>query len=361
MTLKRLAVLGAGNGGRAIAADMTLAGFEVNLFELPEFAEGFKTIHETKEIKITGVSRQGTAKLRCATHDIEEAIEGADMILVVTPAFGHERMAEVAGPYLKEGQTVALVPGGFGSWVFYKTLKEKGLWKDMRIADAATLPYGARNQGPNEVAVHINAILIPVGVFPAKHTEEVVEMLNQLYPVFKPVEDILDAGLLNVNPSTHPAPSILSTSKIESGDFYLYRDGMTPSTRKVMVAVDRERIAVREALGYKPPHYALDPDTYEVFEDYFGTGGIKSGGYKMRGPLSVKDRYITEDTPYGLVLWSSLGKRLGVPTPACDAIITLASIVNDSDYFKEGATLDNLGLKDVDMDSLKRFLKEGEW
>jgi len=38
MDIKRVAVLGAGNGGITAAADLTLRGFEVALYELPQFS-----------------------------------------------------------------------------------------------------------------------------------------------------------------------------------------------------------------------------------------------------------------------------------------------------------------------------------
>ena len=50
-----LAILGAGNGGMAAAADMTLAGHEVNLFEFPQFKENIEPIKQTGGIKLVGV------------------------------------------------------------------------------------------------------------------------------------------------------------------------------------------------------------------------------------------------------------------------------------------------------------------
>jgi glycerol-3-phosphate dehydrogenase len=50
----KIAVLGAGHGGVA-AADMTLAGHEVRLFQIPSFIETFQKIKEAREINIVGV------------------------------------------------------------------------------------------------------------------------------------------------------------------------------------------------------------------------------------------------------------------------------------------------------------------
>jgi glycerol-3-phosphate dehydrogenase len=37
-----IAVLGGGNGGDAVAAELALAGCKVNFFELPQFAASFE-------------------------------------------------------------------------------------------------------------------------------------------------------------------------------------------------------------------------------------------------------------------------------------------------------------------------------
>jgi opine dehydrogenase len=73
----------------------------------------------------------------------------------------------------------------------------------------------------------------------------------------------------------------------------------------------------------------------------------------------LKDRYVTEDVPYGMVLLSTLGDLLGVPTPTHDAVIQLASIINRTDYWKTGRGIKQLGLSKLDKKGLKKFLLEG--
>ncbi len=46
MAIKKIAVLGAGNGGQAAAADLTLRGFKISLFEMPQFEQNLKPILE---------------------------------------------------------------------------------------------------------------------------------------------------------------------------------------------------------------------------------------------------------------------------------------------------------------------------
>lgn len=64
---------------------------------------------------------------------------------------------------------------------------------------------------------------------------------------------------------------------------------------------------------------------------------------QIKGPNHVKNRYLTEDIAYGLVLWSSLGREIDVPTPNIDAIVVIASTILERDFFEEGLTIDELG------------------
>jgi len=358
---KPIAILGAGNGGRAMAAGLTLDGFRVNLFELPEFANEFKVIMESGKIKLSSARRSGWARLNMATTNIKDALHDVGLVLICVPAFGQKRMAEVCIPQLRKDMIVVFVPGGFGSFLFYRTMQELGADQDITLAEVATLPYGARIQSADEVLIHIDAIKLPTGVFPANRTNQIIKVLQKLYSAINPAEDILDVALKNLNPCVHSAPSILNTGRIEfAEDFFIYREGITPSVRRVMVAVDRERQKIREAWGYGPPHYGLDPTSYENYEDYFGRGVADIVGKKMRGPLSMMHRYITEDIPYGLVFYASVGDVVGIDTPACDALISLASIINDENYWLTGRTLASLGLDDKSFTQIKMLLKDSD-
>ncbi len=70
-------------------------------------------------------------------------------------------------------------------------------------------------------------------------------------------------------------------------------------------------------------------------------------------------RYIHEDTPFGLVPLASLARHAGVATPNIDAIIRLASTMNDVDYLQEGITVEKMGLAGMDSRQIARFLEQG--
>ncbi len=59
---RSITVIGAGNVGCARAADLTLAGHEVILYEMPKFSEKIDPIVQSGGIKLSGVGRIGFAR-----------------------------------------------------------------------------------------------------------------------------------------------------------------------------------------------------------------------------------------------------------------------------------------------------------
>jgi len=372
-----VAVLGAGNGGHAVAANLSLSGFKVNFFELPQFAESFEKVLRTREIRIEGVSVDGTAKLNLATVDIRQAIKDVEVIFVITPAFGHQVMAEVCAPFVQDGQIIVLMPGSGGSLQFAKIFRQKRIRREITFAETCTLPYGARLKGPGHVSVLINAVLVPTGVFPSQKTDDVIPKLKEFYPVLTPAKDVLEAAINNPNPVVHPVAVLLSATRIEhsKGEFYLYSEGMTPAVARAFESLNEERLSICEALEYRLYHwdnlafrnYNLGETEEECryrilnssMDAAFGKDGIYAG-MKMKGPDHLKDRYVSEDVPFGMVLTSTLGDLIGVATPTHDAVIQLASVINRTDYWKIGRGVKELGLSKLNRKSLKTFLLNGK-
>lgn len=372
-----IAVLGGGNGAHAVAADLTFAGYEVNLFEFPQFKSNIQKVLETREIVKEGVSPTGVAKIHLATIDIAEAIKGVSIILVIMPAFGQRIVAMAMAPYLEDGQIIALFPGSGGTLEIHQVLREKGARKDVTLCEGVTLPYGARMMEPGKVMVFTEAVILPTGVFPASRTGATIPQLKSLYKSIQPAKDVLEAAINNPNPVVHPAATLLSATRIEysKGDFYLYVEGMTPSVARIFEALTREKITICDAMGWKLYHWDnLNSRGYNLgntveecnkkilntsMDSAFGKDSIQVG-MKMKGPENMKDRFITEDVPYGMVLISSLADMLNIPTPAHDSVIELCSTINGENYWETGRTVEKLGIKRLDVNNLKKFLTEGK-
>ncbi len=359
MSFKEICIIGAGNGGSAIAGDMTLAGHRCRLFEFPEYADNLKPITSQGGIYVTGIARTGFAKIALATFDLSEAVQRADLIMVTTQALAHERVAREITPHLSDGQTIVLWPGSGGTLVFRKVWNELKMNHRVLLGETVTFPYCCRRlKGPGTVNIHrIDGPRMLLAALPTTDTPAILEVLAGTYSdVVQPAVSVLEPALYNVNIIVHPVGSLLNMGRIEysKGEFWMYKEGLTPSVKKVIYQMDAERMALFRALGYRP--YTYD----EIFRDSFNMDVDQFAATSSKGPFSMQDRYITEDIPMGATLTLSLGRKAGVPMPTYESIIHLASVVNNTDYYATGRSLENLGLSELSLEELKHYFLTGQ-
>jgi opine dehydrogenase len=251
-----------------------------------------------------------------------------------------------------------------GSFLCGKIFKENGCWKDIAIAEPGTLPYLTRKINADEVLVSGHAVKLPVGVFPAKKTDYAISALQELFPAIHAVENALSIALLNVGPIIHSVLMLLNTGPIEHFESWdIHNEGTTKSVKKLILAHDQERIAIREALGFTSHHYPF-ADHYDENSDnewMYGRKGhtnlVKSESW--RETLTFDYRYIKEDVKCNLALLCSIGDLCGVETPIADSLLRLIGVIADEDFENTGRTLDNFGLSGKGVDEIVELLKEG--
>lgn len=357
-------VVGAGNGGRAMAAHLALMGFPVTLYNrTPENVAAMKT---RGGIELTGEEQvpRGFAQLELVTSDIGEALERGNVVMVVVPATAHADIARTTAPHLRNGQTVVLHPGRTGgSLEFTHTLRQCGCEADVTIAEAETLIYACRAEGPAQVRIHRLKEAVALAALPATRTLSVLKTLSSAFPQFVDGASVLHTGMNNMGAVFHPALTLLNSGRIESehGEFQFYIDGATPSVTTVLEALDRERVTVAAALGIRArtgvewlrtAYDARGSSLHEAIQNQPGYRGIKA-------PPTLNNRYITEDVPMSLVPIAALGQRYGVRVRGMDSIIRLACIIHHTDYWRRGRTLDKLGIDHLSVGEAMRHVMEG--
>lgn len=358
MVPKKICIIGAGNGGSAIAGDMTLAGHHCRLFEFPEYRENVEPIIARGGIRVTGIARTGFAKLALVTTDLAEAVRGTDLIMVTTQALAHERVARELVPHLLNGQSLVLWPGSGGTLVVRKVWDEMGMTRRVLLSEGVTFPYCCRRlEGPGTVNIHrIDGPKMLFAALPASDTPAAIEALSGTYADrVQPAVSILEPALYNVNILVHPVGALLNMGRIEyaKGEFWMYKEGLTPSVKKVIDRMDEERSSLFKALGYRP--YTYD----QVFWDCFDMDVTQFAATSSKGPFNMQDRYVTEDIPMGATFTVSIGRKVGVPMPTYEAMIHLASVVNQTDFYARGRSLENLGLADLSLEKLKQYFLLG--
>ena len=358
-----VAVIGAGNGGTAIAGYLSSLGVKVNLCDLfPQYLEG---IRAAGGIDLTCAGETTHQALNLVTEDAALAIRGVHLIMVVTPSFTHKMIAEACCSALTDGQVVVLNPGRTGGALeFLNTIRSKGCTADITVADTQTLIYSCRKTGPSSVEIYGVKKEVTLGAFPANRTRQVLDLLNPYYPQFTPAKNCLETSLSNIGALFHPTPVLLNIGRIESDPrgYRYYCDGISPSVAVLIKAIDGERMAVAQAYGIQIlsaeewllQSYETHGDTlYELIQNNGAYGDIMS-------PKTIQARYVTEDVPMSLVPISTLGQAAGVPTPNIDAVIQLTSSIYGRDFRAEGRNAKNLGLEGMTKDQVAHYFETGE-
>lgn len=362
--ISKVVVLGGGAGSHTMAADLALKGLEVNMCEAPEFEKSFRPVLERQKITYIGAyGEEKIAKLKKATTDFKEALKGVEYIMMPLPAIGHKHFFNAIMPYLEDGQTIVTWPGNYGALLFSNMLRKQRVKKNIIFAEGSTLPWGCRLESPSRIVISRERTTILFSTLPAKYVTKAIEDLQDYYPLVA-CENVLVTSLNNLNPIVHPPGCILSAAWVDTlqSDFYYYKHGTTQSTLKTIKAVYQETARVAEAVGIKMSQYPEEAFWSKRTIMAVGSKQVppKEGAVtELSGPSSMKYRYITEDIPYGLVPVAKIAKKFGVPVPTIEAIINLASVINETDYFKEGRSLEELGIKELTKEELTKRLQEG--
>jgi len=366
MAIDKIAVFGAGNGGCAAAADLSLKGYEVRLYSRSEST--LQPIRERGGIEIVEAGKSSFARPDLVTPDIAEAVAGAELVMIAAPASAHEELAKRLTPHLADGQIIFLNPGHTGGSLHAAAvLREGGVKAKVRVCETATLTYICRLTGPARVEVYRRTSHLRCAAFPGKFTLELVGEMSKIYPDIVAAENVMETGLSNINAIMHPAGMLGNAGRIEQGgDFCFYSEGITPAIARLISAVDRERLEIVKRLGLKPLG----------FVEIFYRAGLTSGEARAAGsvyraihesepnksiksPAGLDHRYLREDVGYGLVPMAEIGRLVGGETPVIDSLITLASELNEIQYRSEGLTLKRMGLEGVRREDLKSLLHEG--
>ena len=151
----KFAIIGAGHGGTAMAGHLSLMGFDVSLYN--RTPERIQIIQHSGGIEILSDQNsipQGFAPLKLITSNLEEAVRGRDVLMVVLPATGHLSIAENLAPFLTDNQIIVLNPGRTGGALeVLNTIRQYGCKADVVVCEAQTLLYTSRSLNPGQTRI----------------------------------------------------------------------------------------------------------------------------------------------------------------------------------------------------------------
>ena len=361
---KKIAVIGAGHGGKAMAADLAIRGFDVFLFNRTQ--KRISAIQERGGILLkTEENREVFAPMNLVTTDIEEVLREVNLVMVVIPASGHRNIAKLMAPFLQDNHIVLLNPGRTGGVLEFKQVLNECENPDHPIiCEAETFLFAARSTGPAQVTIFRTKFSVPLAALPSTRTKEALELIDSVYPYFISAPNILHTSLNNMGAIFHPALTLLNAGWIEAtkGNFEFYMDGVTPATARVLEALDRERVTVAASMGVRVQSANTWLDrAYGAQGENLHNAMHNNEGYEgIKAPNRLHHRYIFEDVPYSLVPMALLGQQYGVETNTIHAIVCLANIIhNVQDHWRQGRTLECMGIKGLSVAELHRYVETG--
>jgi len=354
----RIAVLGAGGGGLAVAYEWTSQGHEVALYAQHAHEHHLRPVRERGGIQAEG-KLEGFVSPATVTTDIAEALDGVDVVFVVGPAYATEPFGHDARGHLRPGMTVVVCPSSCVGSLAFKHAAGLDLHDEsVVVGETSTLPYAARASMHASVRIfHRVDTGFSAAAAPRSNTPRLLELLRQVYRNTDEAAGIFQTTLQNGNPVIHPAVTLLNAALIErtGGDFMFYEEGVTEAVGRLMEAVDGERLSVARALGVE---ILAEPDLGVrqgyMSESNYSTGYSTAPGFRgIKAQDELHHRYLTEDVGYSMVFLTDLARHLSVPTPTMDAVIRIASIVAGEDFATERArTMDKMGLSDLTREQL---------
>ena len=365
--IRSVAVMGAGHGGYAAAADLTRRGFEVRLHARRD--ESLEPIRANGGIDARGIF-EGREMPALLTTDVAEAAAGADLVMLVVPSVAHAWYAERLAGVLAESTPVFLNPGHTGGGLHFRAeMRRTGHTALLEVCETVTLSFICRIEAPARVGIYSYTKSLMFAALPGSATGRLHAAISLLFPEIRPASSVLETGLANINAVFHPPGMLLNAGWIEAtgGDFLFYREGVTDAVGRAAAAIDAERLAVARALDVPSrPFLEMFHDAGLTTRAAMESGSISRAcresapNATLKSPPSLDHRYVHEDVGYGLVPIVALGRLAEVKTPIIDSHIALLSAATGIDYATEGLTLERMGIAGLEPAALHRLVQERE-
>lgn len=329
----RIAVIGAGNGGAAATVELTLAGHEVALH-----GRSAATLAPLEQhgVGYRGVLGEGELRPALITTHLDQAIAGADAAVVALPTFALGSVARaLAAAGWDADKPVILNPGHTGGALEFRAACRRAGAAPPPIAEFATLSYVARKPSPGIINVTGRAKALRAAALPGGQAALDAAML--LFPGSYDCGSTIATALCNVNMVVHPPGAMLGASWVEAtgGDFTFYVEGLTDGVTRVMAALDKERMAVAQALGHELPTIIDEMKAIGTVPSHCDSKDYRAiaageANQRIKAPDSLSHRYFTEDFSHGLTPFLVFADVAGIAAPITRSLVNLhAALVGD--------------------------------
>ncbi len=358
----RVAILGAGHGGLALAGYLARQGHRVALWNSSPAPVAAVAARGGIGLTLPGAA-PAHAPVAVASCDMAAVLAEARHVLVAVPACAHADIARACAPHLRDGQTVLLLPGRTGGALeFRRVLREAGCHAQVLLGEANTFPLASRRVGPATTVVYGIKTEVRAAALPATRTAELLAGWRPLLPTLAAAASVLHTGFANVGAILHPVITLLNADRIRRGEpFDFYTEGVTPQVAAVLAAADAERltaarayrVAVPSLCGWIAAAYGHQASTVRAAV----AGNPAYAGIKA--PTTLEHRYLLEDVPTGLIPLVALGRAAGLALPILNGLVQQARAVLGGEPWSRSRTLASLGLAGLHRGAIRDAVEHG--
>lgn len=357
----KIAVIGAGNGGQAIAGYLAIKGYEISLYDRD--TKKIESLKQLRGIKLSGCIK-GFGIVDCFTSNVGEAVKDAEIVMVTTVANAHASVAANLAPYITDGMIIILNPGRTcGALVFKQSLKENGVKCRYYLGEAQTLVYACRLISNGEVNIIGIKDEVLLAALPASDTNFIIDKIHPIYPCFEKARNVLCTSLENIGAMFHPCVCLFNAATIErQSQFWFYRD-MTDKVAGFIEKFDAERLAVGKAYGIDL--LSVNEWIKFAYKDTLGDTlceRMKNNPayHDIKAPGTIFTRQLTEDIPTGVLPIMELGKAAGLNVTLLESMVYVIEALLDMDLHTTGRSLKNLGLIGKSKSEIINYIVYGE-
>lgn len=351
--MAQIAVLGGGGTGCYIAAELSLRGFSVALYEEKAYwHENIDGILAHGGVEMTGLGANGFARIGQITDDLAAALADCELVIISMVAWRHKKLAQAMKPLVRDDMVIVFSAGNFGSILFKRIF---GPECRAVVGETCGNMFPCRMIGPGRAIAAGTYTPKLVAAFPGRDTPALMERFSKYFPC-KPAKNVFEAALNAPNVVIHLAGSVLNTCGIERDPgFALYRDGLSQGVINCQKAVQAEKKRIMEAMGYQMVIHTAQMERLVQYDKYPELDCFRS----LAGPDGMRHRYVEEDATMGDSILLQLGQRLGLPTPTVWALVQVAGAINQEDYFARGLKLETLGVTGKTPEEINQYLFSG--
>lgn len=364
--LPNVTICGCGSGGMAIAADLSMMGCRVNLYETPPFRDNLEPIRANGGIDLTGLpfsGKTGLATLHVITDDAAAALDGSEIVFINVPAMAVEPCLEHLSPHFSQGQTVVVTTGYWASFRCRNMLKATGAFDKYTFVEMVIMPYLSGKIGPAAVEIGNWKRELFIAAWPAAGNSAALEAIRRVYPQTQVCQNVIELNFRPGNPGVHVQITLPRAAFFfERAKIFRFYGEVSMCASKLTDAHDGERMQIAAAYDCITDTWPADcRRIYELEGDnlYEQHGSPTDRHARKWNQIEEIERLLVEDICYSFIPMEELARVVGLSTPVTSAMTDLTAVFTGYDYRANGLTLEKLGLDGMSRDQIIEYAISG--